>query len=129
MRVRPRLVASASTAVRTTRGSSAGRPVCRCVNARESGPAVDISEHIGDAGVGNHAVEPGGEILGLVGCDRLERRDLHLTILDLHVLQPVRRRFGGDLGQAPAQEDATFSQIFFRRRGRRDGQRSGRAWR
>lgn len=44
--------------------------------AAEPGPAIHVVEYAGDARVGEHAVEPGRQILGRLGCDRLERGDL-----------------------------------------------------
>jgi hypothetical protein len=94
---------------------------------RKPGPAMHLGEKAGDAGIGDHGVEPLGEVLGRLGCDRLERADLHLIALDPNVL----KRVGGDLGRhlrkAPVQQGAALGQIVARGRGCGDGQRPGRA--
>jgi hypothetical protein len=88
-------------------GGQTGVQVRECL--AECGPAIHISEYIGDADIGSRTVEPGGEILGGVRRDRLERGDLHLPVPDLHVFQTIRRGLGGNLGQSSIPQNTTFS--------------------
>lgn len=60
----------------------------------EPGPAMHLGQQAGDAGIGDHAVEPSREVFGRLGRDRLERRDLHVTVLDRDILQCIRGGLG-----------------------------------
>ena len=113
MRVRPRLVASAST-----RGEDNARVVGRHPSMQvgegvgEPGPAMHVGQHTGDAGIWDHRIEPLCGVFRFFRGDRLERRDLQLVAFDPDVLQRVRRGFGVDLAHAPFQEGAAFGQVF-----------------
>ena len=105
------LVASASTAVRTARGSSWVRPVVRWGEAsREPGPAIDLSEQVGHADRRQVRVERSERPFGLVGGHRLERRDAQPPGPELNVLKRVRLDLCSNLGQPACELRAAFGQ-------------------
>jgi hypothetical protein len=64
-------------------------------------PAIHFGQQRGDTHVGQHRVEPIGEIFSFLRRRRLQRRDFQLLALDADVLELVRRCPRGDFGKPP----------------------------
>lgn len=95
----------------------------------EARPAVGFGEQVGDADGRHHAVEAPGQGLGFLRRGSPQRRHLHLTAPDAHVLKSIGGRLRSDLGEAPVKERASLREVFLRCRRHGDGERSGLAHR